>query len=73
MTQHDKMIRHGITLIGCLQPIAQLHGLAESGLGEMDMINVGSFTGPSGCGTLSACSRFWTFLAVNQRHRQQGQ
>src|SRR5437867_13006401 len=65
MAQDDKMIRHWITLIGRLQPIAQLHGLAESGLGEVDMINVGSLTSSGGCGTLSCCTGFWCFLSVN--------
>ena len=46
------MIRHRIVGIRRLEPIAQLRRFAESGLGEMDMINVGAFTGPGGRGAI---------------------
>ena len=63
------MLRHRVAAIRCLEPITQLHRFAESSLGEVDMINVGSFTSPGG--RRAARSRLWRFLAVSKRNRQQ--
>src|ERR1700730_13196701 len=52
MAKDNEMVWHWLIGIWRLQPIAQLSRCAESGLGEMDMINVGAFTGSGGCGTL---------------------
>src|SRR5207247_9818823 len=52
VTQNNKVIRHRIVGIRRLQPIAQLGRFTESGLGEVDMINVGAFAGAGGSGAL---------------------
>src|SRR5437868_2673413 len=52
MAKDNKVVRHRIVGIRRLQPIAQLSGFAESGLGEMDMINVGPFASACWRGTL---------------------
>ena len=70
MAKHNEMIRHRVVGIGCLQPIPQLHRFTESGLGEVDMINVGSFAGSCWCGILFTGSRLWRFLSLNECHRQ---
>jgi hypothetical protein len=57
MAEDNKVIRHWIGGIGRLHPIAQLHRFAERGFGDVDMINVGSFTGSRGRRTLSRCRR----------------
>ena len=63
------MLRHRVAAIRCLEPITQLHRFAESSLGEMDMINVGSFTSPGG--RSAACSGLWRSLAVDKRNGQE--
>src|SRR6266853_610514 len=69
MAKNNEMIRHWVAAIRRFKPIAQLHCFAESGLGEVDMINVASFTSPSG--RRAAGSGLWRSLAVNERTRQQ--
>jgi hypothetical protein len=66
MAEDNKVIRHWIGGIGRLQPIAQLHRFAERGFGDVDMINVGSFTGSRWCPALCTCYRFWSVLRVNE-------
>src|SRR4029077_3644643 len=63
MTQDNKVIRHRIVGIRRLQPIAQLNRFAESGLGEMDMINVGAFASPG-----DFLSGLWRALSLNNRN-----
>src|SRR5215472_13690175 len=65
VAKDDKVIRHGVAAIRRLEPITQLHRFAESGLGEMDMINVGSFTSPGR--RRAARSGLWRSLAVDKR------
>ena len=42
VTEDDVMCRHGDVGIGRLQIVGQFDSFAESGLGEMDMVNVGA-------------------------------
>ncbi len=63
MAKHDKMLRRSCAGIGRLKPVAQLGCLAKSSLGEMDVVNVGSFAGTSGRGcTLLVRSRLGCLL-----------
>jgi hypothetical protein len=70
MTKNNKMFGHRITLIRRLQPVAQLNGFAEGGLGEMDVINVGPFSGSSRRRALFTWSGLCT-LSLNECNRQE--
>ena len=48
MAKDNEMVWHWPIGIWRLQPIAQLSCFAESGLGEMDMINIGALASASG-------------------------
>jgi hypothetical protein len=67
MAKDNEMIRHRVIGIGRFEPIAQLHRFAQRGLCEMDMIDVGSFSGSGSRGLLTACGGFWRCLGVNER------
>jgi hypothetical protein len=71
MPKDDEVFWHWRTGIWRLQPIAQLNGFAESGLGEMDMINVRAFASAGGRGALFTGSGLWYSLSLNECNGQQ--
>ena len=71
MAKHNEVCWHRRVGIRRLQPIAQLHRFAESSLGEVDVINISSFTSPGWRRSLFTCSGLWRALALNKCNRQQ--
>jgi hypothetical protein len=71
MAKDNKVSWHGRFRIRRFEPIAQLSGFAERGLGEMDMVNVCSFAGPGGRAGLLSCSGLWCALSLNEWNGRQ--
>ena len=71
MAKNNEMIRHWVAAIRRFKPIAQLNGFAESGLGEVHVINVSPFAGSRWSGTLFTGSGLCA-LSLNECDRRQG-
>ena len=69
MAKNEKVSGHGRLWIRRFKPIAQLSGFAESGLGEVDMIDVRAFAGSGRGGGLLTCSRRWRTLSLKEWNR----
>ena len=50
MAKDDKVSWIGVFRVRRFEPVTQLNGFAQSGLGEMDMVNVRAFAGSGGRG-----------------------
>ena len=66
MAKNNKVVGHRVAGIRRFEPVAQLHRLAESGLGEVDMVNIRAFAGSGGRGRLLCCGRLWRALRPNE-------